>query len=303
MSRNHLPGHLRARQGRAAQGPRQGATQGTRCQTAQKRRSVPPAALPRDDGHDQRTARRRRRPGGPGPLGGRPDLRDRQQERHRHARGTRNPLHAPARPARRPRRRTRPAGHHRQDGTAAKAVARLADLGPGRRAGPAPQDHRRSGPAGLLLPTRTAHGSAAPTRTPTACCANTSPRAQTFPDTARTTSTPSPTNPTTGREKPSTGPNPPKESSSCSTPCNTLNKANNHNDMLQQPLESADCEPCTRMMSQHHAYAGNLLTGKNIYCLPVAGSVKSCAAPANGRSRSFRYCIPSAKEMSSSCST
>lgn len=39
--------------------------------------------------------------------------------------------------------------------------------------------------------------------------------------------------------KPSTGPNPPKESSSCSTPCNTLNKANNHNDMLQQPLESA----------------------------------------------------------------
>ena len=142
-----------------------------------------------------------------------------------------------------------------------------------------------------------------PTRTPTACCANTSPRAQTFPDTARTTSTPSPTNSTTGREKPSTGPNPPKESSSCSTPCNTLNKANNHNDMLQQPLESADCEPCTRMMSQHHAYAGNLLTGKNIYCLPVAGSVKSCAAPANGRSRSFRYCIPSAKEMSSSCST
>lgn len=39
--------------------------------------------------------------------------------------------------------------------------------------------------------------------------------------------------------KPSTGPNPPKESSNCSTPCNTLNKANNHNDMLQQPLEPA----------------------------------------------------------------
>ncbi len=87
----------------------------------------------------------------PGPLGGRPDLRDRQQERHRHARGTRNPLHDPARPARRPRRRTRAAGHHRQDGTAAKAVAQLADLGPGRRARPAPQDHRRTGHAGLLL--------------------------------------------------------------------------------------------------------------------------------------------------------
>lgn len=42
-------------------------------------------------------------------------------------------------------------------------------------------------------------------RTPTACCANTSPRAQTFPDTARTTSTPSPTNSTTGRENPRLG--------------------------------------------------------------------------------------------------
>lgn len=69
MSRNHLPGHLRARQGRTAQGPRQGATQGTRGQTAQKRRSVPPAALPRADGHDQRPARRRRRPGGPRAIG------------------------------------------------------------------------------------------------------------------------------------------------------------------------------------------------------------------------------------------
>ncbi len=63
MLRDHLPSHLRARQGRAAQGTRQGATQGTRGQTAQKRRSVPPAALPRADGHDQRTGRRRRRPG------------------------------------------------------------------------------------------------------------------------------------------------------------------------------------------------------------------------------------------------
>lgn len=34
---------------------------------------------------------------------------------------------------------------------AAKAVAQLADLGPGRRARPAPQDHRRTGHAGLLL--------------------------------------------------------------------------------------------------------------------------------------------------------
>lgn len=64
--------------------------------------------------------------------------------------------------------------------TAVKAVAQLADPGPGRRAGPAPRD-RRPGHAGLLLPTRTAHGSTAPTRTPTTCPGNTSPRTQTFP--------------------------------------------------------------------------------------------------------------------------
>ena len=150
MSRNHLPGHLRARQGRTAQGPRQALRKGRA------------ARRPRNDGQCRRPRFREpmvmisERPADvadravPGPLGGRPDLRDRQQERHRHARerATRYTILLAL-----------PDGHdaeHVQQAIIDKmgrcqAVAQLADLGPGRRARPAPQDHRRTGHAGLLL--------------------------------------------------------------------------------------------------------------------------------------------------------
>jgi len=45
-------------------------------------------------------------------------------------------------------------------------------------------------------------GSAAPTRTPTACCGSTSPRAQTWPFTPPTISPPSPPSSTPGHERP-----------------------------------------------------------------------------------------------------
>ena len=50
-----------------------------------------------------------------------------------------------------------------------------------------------------------APGSAAPTRTPTGCCASTSPNAATSPPSPNTTSTPSPPNSTNALDKPSAG--------------------------------------------------------------------------------------------------
>ena len=67
---------------------------------------------------------------------------------------------------------------------AARAAAPLADLGPGRGDGPARPAAHRHRPRRSTSATRTAPGSAAPTRTPTACCASTSPRAPTSPGTA-----------------------------------------------------------------------------------------------------------------------
>ena len=64
--------------------------------------------------------------------------------------------------------------------------------------------------------TRTAPGSAAPTRTPTGCCASTSPRAPTSPATAPTTWPPSPTSSTAARARRSAGAPRPKCSTSTS---------------------------------------------------------------------------------------
>src|SRR4029453_18892933 len=57
-----------------------------------------------------------------------------------------------------------------------------------------------------------ARGSAAATRTPTACCANTSPSAATSELTPNPTSTPSPQNSTTALDRPSAGCPHPKHS-------------------------------------------------------------------------------------------
>ena len=67
------------------------------------------------------------------------------------------------------------------------------------------QLHDRHRHRGLLLPTRTAPGSAARTRTPTACCASTSRRAPTCPARPPTSSTPSPPPSTAGPARPSAG--------------------------------------------------------------------------------------------------
>ena len=69
----------------------------------------------------------------------------------------------------------------------------------------------------------------APTRTPTACSANTSPRAPTSPNTPEATSTRSPQHSTAGPERPSAGRPQPKPSTSIYTPPNKT--------VLRRPLE------------------------------------------------------------------
>ena len=67
---------------------------------------------------------------------------------------------------------------------AAAAAAPVADLGPGQGDGAAPGDHRRAGHAGVLLREGQPVAAAERTRTPTGCCASTSPRAATCARTA-----------------------------------------------------------------------------------------------------------------------
>src|SRR6185295_2811731 len=74
-------------------------------------------------------------------------------------------------------------------------------------------------------------GSAAPTRTPTDCCANTSPRAPTCPSTAPAGSTRSPPNSTPDPANATTGAPPPKNSTGYS-------QTRPHS--LQRPLESKE---------------------------------------------------------------
>src|SRR5215203_4964270 len=80
--------------------------------------------------------------------------------------------------------------------------------------------------------THTRPGSAAPTKTPTGCCASTSPRAATCPDGDRATSTWSPPNSTTGPANDSAGGPPPRPSRSY-CPNRQIHL------VLRPPLESA----------------------------------------------------------------
>ena len=174
---------------------------------------------PRD--HDQRAAGRGRGPGGARALGRRSHHRA-EQLGDRHAGRAHHPVHDAAAPAAdgrprhrrpgqerpragRPRRRGGPRRDRRTIIDAARAAAPVADLGPGRRDGPARAAADRHRPARSTSATRTAPGSAAPTRTPTGCCASTSPRAPTSAGTAPTTSPRSPPHSTAAPARRSAG--------------------------------------------------------------------------------------------------
>ena len=103
--------------------------------------------------------------------------------------------------------------------------------------------HRRS-----TSPTRTAPGSAARTRTPTGCCASTSPRAPTSRAGPPRTSKPSPPRSTTDPARPSAGRHPPKPSTS--TYCRS-NKP-----VLRRPVESGQY---TSWIFGHRLRAAGLL--------------------------------------------
>ena len=111
-----------------------------------------------------------------------------------------------------------PRRDRRSDRHASRTAAPVVDLGPGRRDGPARPAADRHRSRRSTSATRRARGSAAPTRTPTGCCASISPRAPTSPATAPTTSPPSPPRSTAGRARRSAGGHPPKCSTSTSPP-------------------------------------------------------------------------------------
>ena len=98
---------------------------------------------------------------------------------------TPQPLRHARRPARRPHRRCRRRRARRQDRRAPRTAAPVAHLGPGQRDGPTRPLHRRRPACPSTSATRAAPGSAAPTRTPTVCCASTSRSAPTSPTTAQ----------------------------------------------------------------------------------------------------------------------
>ena len=83
-------------------------------------------------------------------------------------------LHLPQPRRRRPARRADGA-----DGRPAAGAAAVDHLGPGHRDGPPPHDHRSRSARRSTSATPARPGSAARTRTPTGCCATTSPRAPT----------------------------------------------------------------------------------------------------------------------------
>ena len=118
----------------------------------------------------------------------------------------------------------------RRDHDTARAAAPLAHLGP-RQGAVRSTPSSRSRPASpSTSPTPTAHGSAARTRTPMACCGSTSPRAPTSPAGAPRTLKPSPTRSTTDPARPSAGRHQPKPS--------TSNYCHSNKPVLRPPVES-----------------------------------------------------------------
>ena len=144
-------------------------------------------------GDDQRAARRGRRPGRPWTLGGRPDPRARESAIgtlvERTSRFTML-LRLPPMTEQGPRVKNGPAlaGHGAEavrdaiaehDHHAPLTAPPITDLGPGHRDGPTRSAAASRRACRCTSAIRTAHGSAAPTRTATGCCASTSRKAST----------------------------------------------------------------------------------------------------------------------------
>ena len=228
--------------------------------------------LPRD--HDQRTSRRGGRSRGPGPLGGGSDP-GAGQLGHRHARRAHDAVHHPAPPApharpwrgrpgeertsaRRTWRRGGARRHRPLDRHSARPPPPLADLGPGSRDGAARHPEGEGRAAASSSAIRTARGSAAPTRTPTDCCASTSRRAPISAHTAPTTWRPSRRRSTRGPERPSAGAHLPKPSTRS---CYTYKVP-----ALRRPVESAQyASGAHRALLAAHGFAGSMSRRGNPY--------------------------------------
>ena len=212
----------------------------------------------------------------PGPLGRRSDPRTRPLG-DRHAGGALKPLHDAAAPPAaggppaaseeraaglRSRRRGRPRRDRRRDHDAARAAAPVADLGPGRRDGPARHSCGSRPGCRSTSAIRRARGSAAPTRTPTGCCASTSREAPISPDTAPRTSPRSPQRSTAGRARRSAGGPQPRSSTSTSPRAAgmtlTTRRARGYR-RSGTSLRSGDLRNDSRVSAVHHRQSRHLL--------------------------------------------
>ena len=119
------------------------------------------------------------------------------------------------------------------DGRVPGLVRPHPDLGQRQRDGPPRPHHRRKPGSRSTSPTPTPPGSAAPTRTSTACSASTSPRAPTCPGTPPPSSRPSKTSSTTAPENGSAS-TPPASSS-----LNSLEQATRCDDPLNTPCQNS----------------------------------------------------------------
>ena len=133
----------------------------------------------------------------------RPDHRQAESDRDRHARRTIHRLHDAGASARRVHPRTGRPGPGREDQTLPEAVRRSLTWDQGVEMRDWKQVAIRLLTSRSSSATRTSRGSAALTRTPTACCVSTFPRAATCPSTAQPTWTGSPPNSTTDPQTPS----------------------------------------------------------------------------------------------------
>ena len=181
------------------------------------------------DRQHQRTSRRGRRPRGPRSLGRRSDPRQyRLRLGDRHPGRAHHRIRDAAAPRRRPHRGHPRRRHDRQDPRHPRDPAPVADLGPRREMALHTTITEATGYRSTSA-TRTARGSAAPTRTPTGFCASTSQRHRPVVLWPRHRSTTSPPNSTPDPENASAGAPPPKSSTDYS-------QTRPHS--LQPPLES-----------------------------------------------------------------
>ena len=162
------------------------------------------AGQDQEHGDDLRAARRSEGPGRPGPLGGRPDLRQ-EDDLDRHPRRAPQSLRHLAQAPQRSRRRVGAHGHDQAHLDPARPSCDVPSPGIRARRWPSTSSSPSTPECRSTSATPRALGSVEATRTPTDCCASTCRSPRTSPSALSENSTPSPVRSTPGLDRPSAG--------------------------------------------------------------------------------------------------